>query len=71
MIQTLETVQDNRKTVVYLNSEEVTVLAGHRVLIKVDENGVLIIGNPQGIFGWQLTPAPIHLLNIFCYYINY
>jgi hypothetical protein len=29
--------------------EEVTVQAGHEVLTEVDDNNVLIVGEPQGI----------------------
>jgi len=36
----------------------------HDVLIEVDDNLLLIVGNPQGILGKQLKPHPIHLLNI-------
>ncbi len=35
------------------------MLAGHKVLMEVDDNSSLIVGNPQGILG-----QPIHLLNI-------
>jgi hypothetical protein len=32
-----------------LSLEEVTVRAGHEVLTEVDDNNVLIVGDPQGI----------------------
>jgi hypothetical protein len=43
---------------------EVAVHAGHKVLIKVDDTCVLIVGHPQGILGQELVLYPIHLLNI-------
>jgi hypothetical protein len=45
--------------------KEVAVQAGHKVLIEVDLNSVLIVGNPQGIFGQQLRPRQIQVLNVF------
>jgi hypothetical protein len=44
--------------------EEVAVRAGHEVLMEVDSNSALIVGNPQGILGEHLRPRPIHWLNI-------
>ena len=35
-------------------SEEVTVRAGHQVLMVVDDNSVLFVGKPQWILGQQL-----------------
>jgi hypothetical protein len=43
--------------------EEVAVRADHKVLIEVDDNIVLIVGDPQGILGQQLWPRSIDLLN--------
>jgi hypothetical protein len=44
--------------------EEVIVRASHEVLMEVDDNCALIVGNPQGILDLQLRPRPMHLLNI-------
>jgi len=44
--------------------EEVAVCAGHEVLIEVDDNILLIVGNLQGILDKQQRPHPINLLNI-------
>jgi hypothetical protein len=44
--------------------EEVAVLAACEVLMEVDDNGRLIVGNLQGTLGQQLRPYPIHLLKI-------
>ncbi len=41
--------------------EEVTAHAGHKVLEEVDDNSVLIVVNPQGIFDQQLRRQPIPL----------
>jgi hypothetical protein len=41
--------------------EEIMVHAGHKIQMEVDENSVLIVGNPQGILGEQLRPCSIHL----------
>jgi hypothetical protein len=38
--------------------------AGHCVLIEVDSNSLLIVGDLQGILAWQLRYHPIKLLNI-------
>ncbi len=38
--------------------------AGHEVLMEVDDNIVLIVGDQQGILDQQLRPHIIHLLNI-------
>jgi hypothetical protein len=44
--------------------EEVAVRTGHKVLMKVGNNSLLIVGDPKGILDQQLMPHPIHLLNI-------
>jgi hypothetical protein len=44
--------------------EGVIVHAGHEVLMEVDDNIVLIVGDQQGILDQQLRPHIIHLLNI-------
>jgi hypothetical protein len=43
---------------------DVAVHADHDVLVKIDDNILLIAGDPQGILDHQLRPLPIHLLNI-------
>ncbi len=45
---------------VYLPLEEVAVCVGRKVLVEVDSKSVPIVGNPQGILGWQVRPYPIH-----------
>jgi len=42
--------------------EEVAVRSGNKVLMEVGKNNVLIVGDPRGILGKQLRPAPIHFL---------
>jgi hypothetical protein len=42
-----------------LSLEEVTVRAGHKVVVEADDNSALIVGNQQGILGKQLRPLPI------------
>jgi hypothetical protein len=44
--------------------EEAAVHSGHEVLVEVDVNILLIVGNPKGILDQQLRPLPIHLSNI-------
>jgi len=44
--------------------EEVAVCVGRNVLVEVDGKSALIVGNLQGILGWQVRPYPICLLNI-------
>jgi hypothetical protein len=44
--------------------EEAALRAGRKVLIEVDDNGVLTVGDPPRILGGQLRPHPIHTLNI-------
>jgi hypothetical protein len=44
--------------------KEVAVYTGHKVLVDVDDNGALVVGNPYWILGQQLRPHPIHLFNI-------
>ncbi len=51
--------------------EEVEVPAGREVLVDVDDNSALIVGNPRGILGQQLKPQPIYSLNFIIMYILY
>jgi hypothetical protein len=44
--------------------KDVAFHTGHEVLMEVDVNILLIVGDPQGILGQQLRPRPITLLNI-------
>jgi hypothetical protein len=50
--------------------EVVPVRAGHEVLMEVDNNMLLIVGDPQGILEKHLKPHPINLLK-FEYYLLY
>jgi hypothetical protein len=43
--------------------EKALVFSGLKVLIEVDDNSELIVGDPQGILGQQLRPHPISKLN--------
>jgi hypothetical protein len=47
--------------------------AGHEALMKVDDTGSLIVGDPQGIPCQNFKPRQIPSLNIVanCYYISY
>jgi hypothetical protein len=38
--------------------------ASHKVLVEVDDNEQLIIGDQQGILVQQLKTHPIHIINI-------
>jgi hypothetical protein len=38
--------------------------ACHEVSMEVDDNSALIFGNPQYILDWQLSPRPVHFLNL-------
>jgi hypothetical protein len=46
-----------------MSGEEVAVHSDNKVLMEFGKNNVLIVGDPRGILGKQLRPAPIHLLN--------
>jgi hypothetical protein len=48
----------------HLPLEEAALRAGRKVLMEVDGNGTLTVGDPPGILGGQLRPHPIHTLNI-------
>ncbi len=56
---------------IHLPLEDVTVRAGRKVLMEVDDKSALIVGNLQGILGQQLRPHPVHLLNIIYLLLNY
>jgi len=51
--------------------EEVAVSAGHKVLLEVYNNNVLIVGNAKFILDQQLMPHPIHLFSIIIILVNY
>ncbi len=51
-------------TPVCLSLEEVAVRAGNEVLVEVDDNCTLIVGNAQGILGWLLRVWSIHSSNM-------
>jgi hypothetical protein len=44
--------------------EEVTVCTGYEVFMEVDDNILLIVGDPCEILDHTLRPHPIQLLNI-------
>jgi hypothetical protein len=44
--------------------EEVAMHAAHKVLMEVDDNNALIVGDPQGILDQKLGHCLICLLNI-------
>ncbi len=55
-----------------LSSEEAIVCAGRKVLMVLDYNILLILGNPQRILDQQISLYPILLLNnIIIVVINY
>jgi hypothetical protein len=51
--------------------EEGAVRVGHEVLMELDANIWVIVGEILVIFDQQLRPHPIHLLNITIIIINY
>jgi len=51
--------------------EDVTVHGGHKVLMKVDNNTLQIVGDTQEILDKQISPQPTHLLDIIVYLIAY
>ncbi len=44
--------------------KEVTGRVGYKVLMEVDNNILLIIGDPLGILVQEHRPQPVHILNI-------
>jgi hypothetical protein len=52
----------------HLSLKDVTLCAGHKVLVEDDDTCMLIVWNPLGIFGQHLRPLKIHLLNIIILY---
>jgi hypothetical protein len=51
--------------------EDIDRHAGHKVLMEVDDNRVVIISNPLRTLDEQFMPNPVHLLNIIIVAINY
>ncbi len=45
--------------------------SGHKVLMEVDDNSVLIVADPQGTLGLLLMPHTTHLLSIIIVLITY
>ncbi len=54
-----------------MSLREVAPCAGHKVLMEVDDNILLIVGDQSGILDKQLRLHPIHLLNIILILVNY
>jgi hypothetical protein len=54
-----------------LSKKEVTVHSGYMVLMEVDNNSLLIVGDPCRILDQQLVSHPINLLNIIFILITY
>jgi hypothetical protein len=50
--------------------EVVVVHADHEVLMDVDDNSALAVGNPHGILNQQAGNCPIHLLKYYNNNIN-
>jgi hypothetical protein len=50
---------------------KVAMRASHKVLMEVDDNISLIVGDQQGIFDQHLRPRPMHFLNILNILILY
>jgi hypothetical protein len=51
--------------------EEVTVRAGRKDLMEVDDNSPLIACNPQGIFSPTAQASPNPLIKHFFYILTY
>ncbi len=51
--------------------EEGAEHAGLRVLVEVDDMCALILAKPQRIWGQQLRPHTVHLLNIIILLVTY
>jgi hypothetical protein len=53
-----------------VTSEGAAERTGHKVLMEIDDNILLIVGDPQGILDLQVSPHSIQLLNIVMIFIN-
>jgi hypothetical protein len=51
--------------------EHAVVCVGLEVLLEVDDNILLIVGDPQGVLDQLLRPRPIQLLNVVIIWIIY
>jgi hypothetical protein len=51
-------------THILLSLEDIVVHSGHEVLMEVDNNILIPVGDLQGILDEQLRPQPINSLNI-------
>jgi hypothetical protein len=51
--------------------EVVSVHVDYEVLMKVEENILLIVACPQEILDYQLRPCPINLLNFIIIILNF
>ncbi len=58
------------KADICLSYEDVDVNADQGVLMEVDKNSSLIVGNPQGILGKHIWPRPISLANIILHKLS-
>jgi hypothetical protein len=52
------------KAPICLSLEEVTVRASHEVMMEVDDNILLIVGDPHGILDQHIRLHPIFLLKV-------
>jgi hypothetical protein len=50
---------------------EVVVHAGHKALVEVDDNILMVLGDTQGILDQMLRPHQINLLNIVIILFSY
>ncbi len=65
-------VRSTGKAPIHMYFEWDAVHAGHKVLMEVDDNSALIVGEPQGILGQHLKPHPIQLWStLFVVFITY
>jgi hypothetical protein len=53
-----------------MSLDKVAMGAGHKVLMEVEDNISLTVGNPQGVLNQQPGPHPIHSLNITSIVLN-
>jgi len=60
-----------KQALIQLVLKELTVHAGHKVLMEVDNSILQIVCDPQGILDLQLRPRPIYLLYIITISIYY
>ncbi len=56
---------------IYLSLEEVAMHAGGKVMTKIDDTSVPIVGDPLGILARQIKPHLSILLIIIIICINY